>query len=146
MFKSKTFLPHCKILAFAESQIQLIPSHLILFSSESIQFGLQNTINFYISSHSLAAYFIQLCTLQNKTPKTKQNSSWIQSGFNFVDSISHKIVHLSNSFLYFIAFCLEYTMSHPTSWSHSTCFSLPFSVLEGREPKLEAILEIKLPR
>ena len=57
-FRGKMFLLHCKILASAEQQIELISFCFILLSKGTIQSGLQNTINFYVSSHSLAAYFL----------------------------------------------------------------------------------------
>lgn len=51
---------------------------------------------------------------------------------------------LSNSSL--ITFHLDYIVSHLAGWGHSMFLSLMFSELEGGESKLEAILEIKLPK
>lgn len=62
----------------------------------------------------------------------------------FIDPISHGIVNLSNSSL--ITFHLDYIVSHLAGWGHSMFLSLMFSELEGGESKLEAILEIKLPK
>lgn len=58
------------------SQFGLLQLCFIVFSKETIQFGPENTIKFYVSSHSLVAYFLHLSTLQKaKTPNRTANES-----------------------------------------------------------------------
>lgn len=63
--------------------------------------------NFYISSHTLAAYLPHLSILKKKPthphPHTNSNTELMNPKWTvFIDPISHKIVNLSNSFFDYI--------------------------------------------
>lgn len=70
----------------------------------------------------------------------------MQSRFNFIDPISHKIVNLSSSSHYFIIFIWNILyLPKPTNVTLHVSLSVVFS--PGRmRPKPEAILEMELPK
>lgn len=69
--KLKTLLPYRE----AQSLLSHNPARSILLSKETMQFGLPNTINFYISSHSSCLLCPSKYSARKQNPQTAANES-----------------------------------------------------------------------